>query len=135
MAASHRVRKRNVLACTTFVWLLCSVVVYARPIPKEQFATLGDFPDFTALSENVTSEYFSNEVLQQFMHGLGEHYPDYVTVFKIGDSVNGAPILALDIGSTAGDLCASADLCVHKRHGVSILVAEYANAYHEELGL
>lgn len=113
MAASHRRRIRYAVAWSTLLWICCYPAASPRPIPKEQFATLGDFPDFAALSENVTSAYFSNDVLQQFVHGLGEHYPDYVTVFNIGDSVNGAPILALDIGSTAGDLCAaSTPLCL-----------------------
>jgi hypothetical protein len=109
MALVHRRRKFGVLAwCTCFLLTCLSAV--SRPIPTEQFATLGDFPDFAALAENVTSQYFNNDVLQQFVHGLGEYYPEYVTVFTIGDSVNGTPILAMDIGSAAGELCAPSSM-------------------------
>lgn len=130
MASAHHRGIRDVLA-----WILffCLSAVSARPIPKEQFATLGDFPDFAVLSENVTSQYFSNDVLQQFVHGLGEHYPDYVTVFKIGDSVNGAPILAMDIGAAAGDLYAPSNLRVYDHSTVFSCATVYSQSGRIEL--
>ena len=105
MAFTRCSKLQDALVATFCVFLLTWKAA-ARPIPHEQLVTLGDFPDFVALTSNVSSEYFSNDILQQFVHGLGEHYPDYVSVFRIGDSVNGVPILAMDIGASAGDLCA-----------------------------
>jgi hypothetical protein len=66
--------------------------------------------EFVALSKTVTDTYFSNEVVAKFMYGLGSEFSDTVSVFKIGDSVNGAPLLAMDISTSAGELYASKDL-------------------------
>lgn len=110
MTFTLRSRLRDILVSSFLIFLWYSNAS-ARPIPHEQLVTLGDFPDFVALTSNVSSEYFSNDILQQFVHGLGEHYPDYVSVFRIGDSVNGVPILAMDIGAAAGDLCVPSIRC------------------------
>jgi hypothetical protein len=113
MASAHRCGIRNALVWATSFLLTC-LSVLSRPIPTERIASFGGIPDFAALAENVTSQYFSNDVLQRYVNGLGEHYPEYVTVFKIGDSVTGIPILAIDISSTAGDLCASSSPFAYK---------------------
>lgn len=68
--------------------------------------------EYKRLSPNVTNRYFSNEGIGLFLHGLAEAHPDLVSVFSIGESVSGDPLLAVDVGTSAGEMCVSRSLLV-----------------------
>ena len=60
--------------------------------------------EYKRLSQNVTDRYFSDEEIGLFLNGLADTHSDLVSVFSIGESVSGDPLLAIDVGKSAGEM-------------------------------
>ena len=91
-------------------WLLLSCALYffkgsaATSLQRPRLSTAETAAEYESLAQNLTDWYFSNEEIEVFLHGLADAHSDLVSVFSIGESSSGAPLLAIDVGTSAGEL-------------------------------
>eukprot|EP00892_Ulva_mutabilis_P002728 jgi/Ulvmu1/12456/UM009_0108.1 len=87
-----------------FSVLVCLNAGATNAAQRPRMSTAETAAEFEKLSQNVTDWYFSNDEIELFLNGLADAHPDLVSVFSIGESGSGAPLLAIDVGTSAGEI-------------------------------
>lgn len=90
----------------------------ATALDSSRLSTAEAAAEYNRLSRNVTDTYFSNEDISLFVYGLADAYSGLVSVFSIGESALGSPLLAIDVGVSAGELCDPLKIVLHVISGV-----------------
>eukprot|EP01025_Chloroclados_australasicus_P026161 TRINITY_DN25976_c0_g1_i1.p2 TRINITY_DN25976_c0_g1~~TRINITY_DN25976_c0_g1_i1.p2 ORF type:complete len:138 (+),score=5.64 TRINITY_DN25976_c0_g1_i1:209-622(+) len=68
-----------------------------------QFPQFSDHHDiFERLRSNVTTQYFTNEEMESFLHGMASECGETMALFSFGTSGAGRNLLALDVCHNPG---------------------------------